>query len=265
MRLRYNLLLGCLTCLILAGCLTDTHSGHGGVPRLARLTLEVRIGADGRLYKPSGALASSRFATLSLERAIVTLTSGKLVMRDTITPEGSRLSKEPAYLSPSPAYAQSLLLRYERKPDRAWTAMVQVFDGQDSIRYAGSLTLNDMDAYEYLNGSLPVDPRYAVYETRLRLPAKIEADGVPGSGRGLRALYFDRLELIVNGNLVMERLPGISPTGVPDQRTLFADTALLYGSEGKRFFRPSDVYADPPFALSYDYVSLSANRFEVAT
>jgi hypothetical protein len=243
----------------MTGCLFQTASDGGGVPRLARLTLEVRIGADGQLYKP----AAGAKVAVSLDHMIVTLTSGKLKIRDTVTSEGSRISREPAYLNPLAAYPQSILLRYELKPDRIWTASVEVFDAQDSIRYAGSLSIDDMDAFEYLDGCLPVEPRFGVYETRVRLPESIEADGVAGSARGLRALYFDRLELHVNGEAVMERTPGFSPTGVRDTRVRFADPDLLSGAAGVSFFRPTDVNADLPITLSYDYVSLAATDFEI--
>jgi hypothetical protein len=243
----------------LAGCLFETANDGGGIPRLARLTLEVRIGADGQLYKPA---ADSKTA-VSLDRMIVTLSSGKLKIRDTVTPEGSRLSREPAYLNPLSAYPQSVLLRYELKPDRVWNASVEVYDDQDSIRYSGSLSIDDMDAFEYLDGCLPVEPRFGVYETRIRLPAGVESDGVPGSARGLRALYFDRLELRVNGETVMERLPGYSPSGARDNRVRTADPGQLSGAAGVSFFRPTDVNLDLPMTLSYDYVSLAATEFDI--
>jgi hypothetical protein len=243
----------------ISGCLFQTANEDGGIPRLARLTLEVRIGADGQLYKPAG----RAHVAVSLDHMIVTLTSGKLTIRDTVTSQGSRISREPAYLNPLSAYSQSVLLRYELKPDRIWTATVEVFDDQDSIRYTGSLSIDDMDAFEYLDGCLPVEPRFGVYETRVRLPESIETDGVPGSARGLRALYFDRLELHVNGEAVMERVPGYSPSGVRDTRVRFADPDLLNGAAGVSFFRPTDLNADLPITLSYDYVSLAATDFEV--
>lgn len=269
-RVRGKVVSGCAMALLMTGCLTATERGHGGVPRLARLTLEVRIGADGQLAKPGTPVlpkisvsGGASKTAVTLDHMIVTLTSGKLVLRDTVTPMGSRLSREPAYLNPLSTYPQSLLLRYELKPDRPWVARVQVFDDRDSMRYAGELDIADMDAFEYLNGCLPVDPRFGVYETRMRLPAAIEADGIPGSGRGLRALYFDRLDLRVNGDVVMSRLPGITPTGARDERFEYADTAYLARAGTARFFRPTDVFGDAPMTLSYDYVSLNASEFEV--
>jgi hypothetical protein len=246
---------------VFIGCdfFTDDRSGSG-TPRLGRLTVSLQIGSDGNNYQALGK------ATVILAKVIVTLTPAKgAVLYDTITPNGSQLSREPAYLSKSPEYAQELLLRYEIKPSSRWTIEARVLDTQDSIRYVGRFIVEDMDAFEYLDGCLPVDPRYAVIEGRFRLPAAIESDGIPGSGRGLRALYVTRLTLLVEENILTERKPYSGVAAALDERFVFADPNKLFGSAGVRFFRPSTFASGDgtPIVVSHDYGSILNSHFTI--
>lgn len=249
-----------LLAFVAAGCgVFPTQDGKGAPPR-AHLTLEIQIGADGRLYKPA---AEGRAAAV-LERVEVTLKSGREVVRDTITTSGSRISYEPAYLHPDPSYAQSLVLRYALRPGRRWDVDVKVFDALDSVRYAGGMVVENMDDYAYLDGCLPVDPQFATIESRFRLPDFVEADGVPGSVRGLRELFFTRLTMVVDGEILLERIPHVGLAAPGDRRFRYADTNRLPGSAGVRFFRSGSDPLDAPHVVSYDYVMLNSRSFTVA-
>jgi hypothetical protein len=225
---------------------------HGtGTPRLARLTLEVRINEAG---SGSGSLGK-RAATLN--RLVVVMTSGKLTIRDTITSEGSRLSREPAILLDDPTAQQTLLLRYELKPDRPWHIEARVTDALDSVRYLGVLDVDDMDAFEYVDGCLPVEPRYAVWEARFRLPGSV------GSGPAQKAVYFSRLAISMNGEKDSDRLPTANS---PDQvalRTATADPAKLFGAGSMRFFQTDADAGGVPISVSYDYVGSYTQFFKL--
>lgn len=234
--------------------LFDSDDSSRGTPRLGRLTLVLQIGADGRNYEALGK------TSVTLDRIELKLVSAEgSVMHDTITPRGSLMSREPAYLNPSATYPQELQLRYELKPSSYWNVSVRVMDGNDSVRYAGELLVDDLNAFEYLDGCLPVTPRYAVVEGRFRLPAFIESDGVTGSARGLRALYHTRLEILVEDVLLTESYPYDGPAVPDDRRFVTADPERLHGAEGRRFFRPMTLPSDVPVVLTHEYGS-AANR-----
>lgn len=223
------------------------------------MTVQLQIGADGRTYEP---LART---VVTLTRAVVTLTSARGdVLTDTITPQGSRLSREPAYLNESPLHPQELLLRYELRPSARWDIEVEVLDGNDSVRYAGTSYVEDMDAFEYLDGCLPVEPRYAVMEGRFRLPEAIEADGIPTSARARRALFITRLDLLVDDALITERRPYDGPAAPGDERFMLADSGTLAGASGVRFFRPVYGPGDPPLVVTHEYGSVFNHEFTVS-
>jgi hypothetical protein len=251
---------GLLAVVFLNGCFSTEPHGSG-TPRLGRLSLTLQIGADGRNYAP----ASLGKAAVTLARAVVTMTAANgETLRDTITSTGSKLSREPAYLTTESVYRQELQLRYEITPSEFWKIDVKVYDAQDSVRYAGTLDVEDMDAYEYLDGCLPVDPRYAVVEARFRLPEFIEADGIPGSARALRTLYHTRLELLVEGTYVTEKSPAWNSTTSGGDQFILADSGKLMGAGGKLFFKPASSALDRPAVVSHDYGSISNRVFLVS-
>jgi hypothetical protein len=251
-----------LSVLLTSGCLfTDSQSGGGGTPRLARLSLTLQIGADGRNYAP----AALGKPAVTLARAVVTMTAANgEVVRDTITRVGSRLSREPAYLNESTTYSQELFLRYEIKPSAFWKVDVKVLDTQDSVRYAGSLDIQDLNAFEYLDGCLPVEPRYAVVEGRFRLREHIEADGISGSARALRKLYHTRLEILVDKSLLTEAMPPHGMAALDDPRFTFANSEYLEGAGDMHFFKPSITTLDAPIIMSHEYGSVRDSVFLVS-
>lgn len=243
-----------------SGCgLFEPQNGGSGTPRLGRLTLVLQIGADGRNYEALGK------TNVTLDRVELRLVSAEgAVLHDTITPQGSRMSREPAYLNPSATYPQELQLRYELKPSNHWNVSVRVVDANDSVRYSGELLIDDLNAFEYLDGCLPVTPHYAVVEGRFRLPAFIESDGVAGSARGMRALYHSRLEILVEDVLLTEARPYEGQAVPDDRRFISADPERLHAAQGLRFFRPVTQPGDVPVVLTHEYGSASNRVFHVA-
>src|SRR5690606_7327666 len=133
-----------------------------------------------------------------------------------------------------------------------------------SVRYAGTSYVDDMDAFEYLDGCLPVEPRYAVMEGRFRFPEAIEADGIPTSERALRALFISRLELLVDNALITERTPYDGPAVSGDERFMLADSGELDNASGVRFFRPASGPGDPPLVVSHEYGNVLNREFTVS-
>jgi hypothetical protein len=261
-RLWFGLLLP--LALMMAGCglFGEDESGRSGTPRLGRLTLALQIGPDGRGF----ASAKSGKRAVNLARVEVKMTSAKgEVLCDTITSTGSRLSKEPAYLVTVPSASQELQLRYEITPSARWDITVKIVDDHDSTRFSGALVVEDLEAFEYLDGCIPVTPTYAVVDAVFDLPAAIESDGVPGSARGLKAVYVSRLEVSVDEAILTEARPyaGVAATST-DRRFITADPAKLMGAGATRFFRSSRDGEGLPVVVSHEYASISNNSFKVS-
>jgi len=255
--------------LLLVGCglFGEEESRGGGTPRLGRLTLALQIGADGRGYASAKGAKGAKGAkrAVNLARVEVTLTSAKgEVLHDTITPSGSRLSKEPAYLIPVPAASQELQLRYEISPSAHWDVAVKVVDEHDSTRFSGTLAVEDLDAFEYLDGCIPVTPRYAVVDAVFDLPAAVESDGVAGSARGLKTVYVSRLEVSVDEAILTEARPFAGSAAASDRRFITADPQKLSGAGAMRFFRSSRDADGIPVVVSHEYASVSNNSFKVS-
>lgn len=128
-------------------------------------------------------------------RLVVTLASSQGdTLRDTVTQDGSRLSRRFAALDARPALRQTVITEYALAPDRRWTVSARLLDEKDSVQMADSASLGSLKAFERRDASLAPASRFASCPARVVLPAS----------QGGRGVLFTRIELLVDGKVVRD-------------------------------------------------------------
>jgi hypothetical protein len=176
--------------MLLTGCLMSPVPEPDRDP--ARVSVEMSLEASAAMTKSSGAL---------LSRAIVLLVSNERdTLRDTITPQGSRLSTDPAtFLIFSNRSPLVISARYNLSPYRTWKISTRIFDERDSLRLEGSVEVKNLEPFEYRSASLPLKGYFLAYAMEFLLPQEIrirQPDSVV-----TRRLYFTRLSVTLDGVL----------------------------------------------------------------
>jgi hypothetical protein len=238
-------ILGTVSAILFTGCLMDYGAPEDTEP--AEVTLDMRFEAMTTFSKSS---------ETRLRCALVEWTSNKGdTLIDSITPDGSRLSPDPVFLFTSPSKAQAFSVRYTLAPGRTWKARVRLYDTQDSVRQADSMTVSGLKAFEDRRVALSLQPRFALYAAQLFLPA--EARFVGGKGPENRKFFFTRLRL-QDGKTVLRDTSAQAGVGAG---FLAADTTCLSKSAGLRFFKPGTFGQSPGIALVHEYATAGARTY----
>jgi hypothetical protein len=184
--------------MLFTGCLTQPEEEGRD-----RVSARVALGMN---LENAASTSDARIRTL-----VVTLASSAGdTLVDTITENGSRLSKFPVRLEASSEKAQVIQPLYSLNPAHDWNVHVKSLDAQDSVVNLDSTRLTGLQADELRNVYVSLASRFAAYEAAFPLPAKT-TDG--------RTLRFQRLVLAVDGTPVCEEKVQASAS----QATLLCD------------------------------------------
>jgi hypothetical protein len=141
-------------------------------------------------------------------RLVVTLASSRGdTLRDTVTEDGSRLSRRPAFLDARPGRGQSVTTEYELAPNRHWKVQVRLLDKNDSLQMTDSTLLESLKAFERRDAELAPSERFASFPARFVLPAS----------QGGRRIEFTRLQLIIDGKVIHDSVAPLRKSFAPGE------------------------------------------------
>lgn len=193
-------ILGSVCGLLLTGCLMEYEAPQDTEP--ADVTLKLNIEASGVLAKGSHNI---------FRCAVVLLTSNKGdTLVDSITSEGSSLSREPVFLFESPEKQQSFTLHYALSPHRQWSVRVRLYDEHDFLQQADSSQLGKLKPFEDRRVELRLRPRFAFYLAQFFLPSQVSLSKQGGWQN--RKVFFTRLR-VQNGGKVLQDTVSAQATG----------------------------------------------------
>lgn len=258
-----------LTLLLGAGCL----GGGGSLTNLPEkestlLNLHIRLGkVDATAPAGSGVLGKSAASPLE----VITLKSMKLRfvsnLKDTVWSEAS-LDDPGDGVGPGSSTEnedRSVFVNVELAPLRWWNLEIKTYDQYDSVVHYGVVNSISSKGGQTVNLSVPVlSSRYSLYEARYVLPSVIYAAGLPDSARVYQKIFFNRLVLSVDGQIVRDSTsfsPAITSEG---SRFITADTDLR-GASGRYFFRPNGALPDTvTHVQTYQYVRTGTRQFVIS-
>lgn len=235
----------------------------------ALLNLHIRLGkVDASAPAGSGVLGKSAASPLE----VITLKSMKLRftsnLKDTVWSEVN-LDEQGTGGTGTGAISEdsdrSVFVNVELAPLRWWNLEIKTYDQYDSVVHYGVITSISSKGGQTVNLNVPVlSSRYSLYEARYVLPSVIYAAGLPDSERVYQKIFFNRLVLAVDGQIVRDSTsfsPAITQAGT---RFITADTDLR-GASGQFFFRPSGAPPDTVTHIqTYQYVQTGTRQFQIS-
>jgi hypothetical protein len=228
------------------GCLTAPDEEQFN--HTARLAVEMEVNAPGTLAK------SSR---VQLSRIQVQLVSSERdTLYDVITPKGSLLSAEPAFLGPSPEDSQVVSASYDLPSGRTWKITVHLLDSRDSVRQADSLKVPRLVPFERRTVALCLRSRFIAFNARFLLPSEIQMRK-GALAQASRQVYFTRLSLMEGAQVKCDT----STSGAAGSGFLTADPVRLPGSPGTFFFKSGSFGEAPGVLLADEYVKAGIRNF----
>jgi hypothetical protein len=255
--------LGVLMILLGTGCL----GGGGSLTNLpdkesTLLNLHIRLGRVDASAPVNSGVLNKRAAGVSEE---IILKSMKLRfisnLKDTVWGSAS-MDGEGADAGPGGGLQgdeRSVFVNVELPPLRWWNLEIKTYDQYDSVIHYGVVNGISSKGGQTVNLTVPVlNSRYSLYEARYSLPASIYAAGLPEAERVYQKIFFNRLVLSVDGQVVRDS-SSFSPSISGGSRFITAGSALK-GAVGRYFFRPTALVPDTITHLqTYQYV-LTGNR-----
>lgn len=252
--------------LVSSGCL-----GGGGsltnLPEteLATLTLQIRLGrvdaaapVEGGVFNKVSAVVPTE--TIELQNMVLRFTSNlKDTVWDTVFANvGSGLS------SADPQQDRSVMVNVELAPLRWWNIEVKTHDQYDSVIHYGNIGPFSSKGGQTVNMTVPlINSRFSMYEARYQLPDQIYPAGVPDSQRVYQKIFFTRLVLMVDSQVVRDSSSFSPNITAPGSRFIGAGSSLR-NAAGRFFFKPSIKPTDTITHIqSYQYVRTGPRNFEI--
>lgn len=153
----------------------------------------------------------------------------------------------------------------ELPPLRWWNIEIKTFDTNDSIIHYGNVGPIASKGGQVVDLNVPViNSRFSVYEARYALPSEIFPANVPDSQRVYQKIFFSRLLLEIDGQVVRDS-SSFSPS-IPGVGTRFITAgAALRGAEDALFFKPNLAFPDTVTHIqAYKYVRTGPRVFKVS-
>jgi hypothetical protein len=266
-----KILLGALVALMMAlgtGCL----GGGGSLTNLpekesTKINLHIRLGrVDASAPVNSGVLTKGAAAPseeIVLKSMKLRFTSN---LKDTVWGEVSNMDQDGG-VGPGGGLQgeeRSVFVNVELPPLRWWNLEIKTYDQYDSVIHYGVVNSISSKGGQTVNLTVPVlNSRYSLYEARYSLPASIYAAGLPEPERVYQKIFFNRLVLSVDGQVVRDS-SSFSPAVVGGSRFIAAGAALK-GAEGRYFFRPTALVPDTITHIqTYQYVQTGLRVFQIS-
>jgi hypothetical protein len=261
--------LGALVVLLGAGC----FGGGGSLTNLPEkestmLNLQIRLGkVDAAAPAGSGVFgkaAANVSEEIVLKSMILRFTSNlKDTVRDTVDMQADGGGTGGGSVS---GEERSVLVNVSLAPLRWWNLEIKTYDQHDSVIHYGVINSISSKGGQTVNLDVPVlSSRFSLYEARYVLPASIYAAGTTEQNRVYQRIFFNRLVLTVDGEVVRDTTSFSPAITVAGTRFITSDTALKGATAGRFFFRPNGALPDTiTHVQTYQYVLTGNRQFEIS-
>jgi hypothetical protein len=246
-------------CLGGGGSLTNLPDGEFAtvnlVIRLGKIDAETSIPGDvGMLVK---AAANEK---MMLKHLVMRFTSN---LNDTVWDTVASL--DGPGLGSGQSADRAVLVDVKLAPLRWWNIEIKTHDQNDSIIHYGKVGPFASKGGQTVSLNIPMlNSRFSLYEARYALPSRIYPAGVPEAERVYQKVFFSRLVLEIDSQIVRDT-SSFSPAIVgAGSRFITAGTSLK-GAQGKFFFKPTGLLPDTiTHTQSYNYVRTGPRVFTVS-
>ena len=256
-----------LATLLGAGCI----GGGGSLTNLPEkestlLNLQIRLGkVDASAPADSGVLGKGAVNVtdeIVLKSMVLRFTSN---LKDTVWSTVDMQEATSGTGGGGVSDERSVFVNVSLAPLRWWNIEIKTYDQYDSLIHYAVVKDISSKGGQTVNLNVPVlSSRYSLYEARYSLPSVIYASGTAESERVYQKIFFNRLVLSVDGQVVRDT-SSFSPSIVSAGTRFFTAGTALRGASNAFFFRPNGAIPDTITHLqTYQYVLTGNRNFEIS-
>jgi hypothetical protein len=255
------------------GCLIGGGGSLTNLPEseLAEVNLQIRLGRVDADAPADGGVNAKKSADLpeeaiKLRDMVLRFTSN---LRDTVW--DTVTAGVGTSFSGDQSEDQAVSVNVALQPLRWWNIEIKTHDVFDSIIHYANVGPIPSKGGQAVSLDVPlINSRFSFYEARYVLPVHIYSDKVPVEERFYQKIFFSRLILSIDSNVVRDTTSFDPTVTSPGTRYVSAGTALR-GADGKFFFRPSSESINSLTGLldtithvqTYKYVRTGPRNFNI--
>jgi hypothetical protein len=153
----------------------------------------------------------------------------------------------------------------ELAPLRWWNIEIKTHDLNDSVIHYGNVGPFASKGGQTVDMNIPtINSRFSLYEARYSLPSQIYPSGVPEPDLVYQKIFFSRLVLEIDGQIVRDTSSFSTVISGPGTRFISAGSSLR-GAEGRYFFKPYGAIPDTVTHIqAYKYVRTGPRTFTIS-